>query len=215
MQVQQQTEPEYPRAGTQTAARKGKWRWSIVVLLTLCVLGAELSIDTARAEAQSFCAPAVGQGKTAHVSSIVRAASQPGCYAGTKGHTRKPVFPHRINKPVNRNVFPYGACTWWADQRYYQLHGIFVPWRTQANAWQWVARARQFGWHVSRWPSPGAIVVLQPWVEGAYGLGHVAVVERILRNGHVIASNMSWGRYPWRVAYAQFAPGPGVMFISQ
>ncbi|HXL37555.1 MAG TPA: LysM peptidoglycan-binding domain-containing protein, partial [Ktedonobacteraceae bacterium] len=28
------------------------------------------------------------------------------------------------------NVFPYGQCTWWANQRYFQLHGVFVPWRT-------------------------------------------------------------------------------------
>ena len=121
----------------------------------------------------------------------------------------------RYGPAKSRNVFPYGACTWWADQRYYQLHGIYVPWKTQANAWQWVARAYQFGWRVSTRPSLGAIVVLQPWVEGAYGSGHVAVVERILRNGHVIASNMSWGRAPWSVAYVQFAPGPGVRFISR
>jgi surface antigen len=56
---------------------------------------------------------------------------------------------------------------------------------------------------------------LQPWVEGAYESGHVAIVERILKNGHVITSNMSWGRDPWRVVYVQFALGPGVMFISQ
>lgn len=43
-------------------------------------------------------------------------------------HKRRP--PRKAGK----NVFPYGACTWWADQRYYQLHGIFVPWHTQANA---------------------------------------------------------------------------------
>ncbi len=85
----------------------------------------------------------------------------------------------------------------------------------QANAWQWVARAYQFGWRVSSSPSLGAIVVLQPWVEGAYGLGHVAVVERILKNGHVIASNMSWGGNPLRITDVQFAPGPGVRFVSQ
>src|SRR5947209_17041605 len=111
------------------------------------------------------------------------------------------------------NVFPYGQCTWWANQRYFQLHGVFVPWRTQANAWQWIARAYQFHWRISSRPLPGAIVILQPWVQGASRMGHVAVVERILKNGHVIASNMSWGRSPWRVTYVQFAPGPGVTFI--
>jgi surface antigen len=111
------------------------------------------------------------------------------------------------------NVFPYGSCTWWANQRYFQLHGIFVPWRTQSNAWQWTARAYEFGWHVSSVPVVGAIIVLQPGVEGASWAGHVAVVERILSNGHVIASNMNWGAYPWLVTYVEFAPGPGVTFI--
>jgi surface antigen len=124
-------------------------------------------------------------------------------------HKRRP--PRRPGK----NFFPYGACTWWADQRYYELHGIFVPWHTQANAWQWAARALQYGWHVSREPVLGAIIDLQPWVQGAYGFGHVAVVEKILKNGHVIASNMSWGANPWRVTYVEFAPGPGVTFIYQ
>jgi surface antigen len=113
----------------------------------------------------------------------------------------------------SENVFPYGSCTWWANQRYFQLHGIFVPWRTQADAWQWTARAYQFGWHVSSSPVTGSIINLQPWVQGAYGSGHVAVVERILGNGQVIASNMSWGANPWQVTYVEFAPGPGVTFI--
>ena len=111
------------------------------------------------------------------------------------------------------NVFPYGSCTWWADQRYFQIHGIFVPWRTQSDAWQWTARAYQFGWHVSSSPVRGAIIDLQPGVQGASWAGHVAVVEKILSNGHVIASNMSWGAHPWQVTYVEFAPGPGVTFI--
>jgi len=113
------------------------------------------------------------------------------------------------------NVFPYGQCTWWANQRYFQLHGVFVPWRTQSDAWAWTARAYQFGWHVSSSPTIGSIIDLQPWVQGAYGLGHVAVVEQVLSNGHVIASTMNWGVYPWQVTYVQFTPGPGVTFISR
>lgn len=114
----------------------------------------------------------------------------------------------------NYNTFPYGACTWWANQRYYQLHGIFVPWGNNANAWQWATRAQEYGWHVSLTPQVGAIIDLQPGTQGAYGLGHVAVVERVLKNGHVIASSMSWGGNPWAVTQFQFVPGPGVTFIS-
>lgn len=136
--------------------------------------------------------------------------------AQAQTHTISATSASSASSPVGtRNYFPYGQCTWWADQRYFQLHRVFVPWRTQSNAWQWTARAYQFGWHVSRSPTVGSIIDLQPWVQGAYGLGHVAVVERVLRNGHVIASNMNWGAYPWRVTYVQFAPGPGVTFIHR
>ncbi len=112
------------------------------------------------------------------------------------------------------NFFPYGQCTWWAAQRYHQLTGIYVPWTTQSDAWEWTARANDFHWHVSSTPQVGAIIDLQPWVEGAYGLGHVAVVEKVLGNGHVIASNMNWGVDYWEVVDVEFAPGPGVSFIS-
>ncbi len=119
-----------------------------------------------------------------------------------------------ISTQSSVNDFPYGSCTWWANQRYYQLHGVFVPWRTQSDAWQWTARAYQFGWYVSDVPVVGAVIDLQPGVQGAsFWAGHVAVVERILGNGHVIASNMNWGARPWQITYVEFAPGPGVTFI--
>ena len=54
----------------------------------------------------------------------------------------------------------------------------------------------------------------QPWVQGAYGLGHVAVVEQVLNNGDVIASNMNWGAYYWQVTNVKYTPGPGVTFIT-
>lgn len=113
------------------------------------------------------------------------------------------------------NTFPYGACTWWADQRYYQLHGVFVPWRSNANAWQWVARAHDFDWHVSNTPTVGSIIVLQSGVQGASGLGHVGIVESVLSNGSVIASSMNWGAHPSAVTDTQFHPGPGVSFVTQ
>jgi surface antigen len=113
------------------------------------------------------------------------------------------------------NSFSYGQCTWWADERYHQLHGIYVPWSKKANAWQWTARALDFGWHVSPAPQVGDIIDLQPNIQGASNLGHVAVVERILSNGHVITSNLNWGSNPAKVTEFEFAPGPGVSFIHQ
>ena len=132
-------------------------------------------------------------------------------------------IPGRGHAPVSHgpspvrgsgNYFPYGQCTWWAAQRYYQLHGVYVPWTVNSDAWAWTARAYDFHWRVSSSPSVGAIVDLQPWVQGAYGLGHVAVVERILGNGHVIASNMNWAPYYWQVTNVEFTPSRGVTFIT-
>ncbi len=113
------------------------------------------------------------------------------------------------------NPYPYPACTWWADQRYYQVHGLFVPWTNNAMAWQWNARAAEFGWRVSGWPQVGSILVLQPGIQGAGMYGHVAVVEQVLSNGHVIASSMNWGANPYAVTRAEFTLGGGVAFINQ
>jgi surface antigen len=112
------------------------------------------------------------------------------------------------------NIFPSGQCTWWANQRYHQLHDIFVPWRTNANAFQWVSRALESGWHVSGTPNVGSIMVLQPYVDGAYGLGHVGVVEQILTDDRVVSSSINWGQYPSMVTLSTFVLGPGVSFVS-
>jgi len=144
----------------------------------------------------------------------------PGGAATSGGGSKHTTPAHTKPAPVNpapigySNAFPYPACTWWADQRYYQLHNYFVPWRANAMAWQWSARAHQFHWSVSARPSVGSIVDMQPWVQGAYGSGHVAVVERVLRGGTVVASSMNWGANPYAVVYIQVRPGSGITFIS-
>jgi surface antigen len=56
---------------------------------------------------------------------------------------------------------------------------------------------------------------MQPWVQGAYGAGHVAVVERVLSKGSAIASSMSWGANPYAVVDIQVWPGSGITFIRQ
>ena len=111
------------------------------------------------------------------------------------------------------NRYPYGACTWYADQRYHDLHGAYVPW--SGNAYAWPQGANAYGWRVSSTPSVGSIIALQSGVQGAGGLGHVGIVEQVEGNGTVVASSMNWGANPWTVSRWQFHPGPGVTFISQ
>lgn len=112
------------------------------------------------------------------------------------------------------NNFPYGQCTWWADQRYYQLTGIYVPWTTNSNANLWRLRALQYHWNVSSTPKLGSIMMLSPGVEGAFSDGHVAVVEKLLGNGRVDASQMNWGGQTGVVTHYIFTAAPGVYFIS-
>lgn len=120
-----------------------------------------------------------------------------------------------MGQAVNyRNAYPMGQCTWWAAQRYYQLHDMSVPWMQNANAGEWVGRAKNFGWHVSSVPIVGSILVLHQNVQGAGPVGHVAIVEKVLNNGTVIASSMNWGNYPHVVTNSRFHQGSGVSFID-
>jgi surface antigen len=111
------------------------------------------------------------------------------------------------------NRFAFGECTFWANMRYHALTGYWVPWL--GNADQWAYGASSSGWIVSSKPIVPSIIVLQPYVEGASYLGHVAVVERINSDGSVYTSNFNWyanGGYDI-LSYWTFTPGPGVSFV--
>ena len=112
------------------------------------------------------------------------------------------------------NRFAFGNCTAWANMRYHQLTGYWVPWL--GNAYQWSYGAAASGWVVSSMPKVPSIIVLQPGVQGAGGYGHVAVVERINSDGSVYTSNMNWySNGGWDiVSYVTFTRGPGVSFVS-
>ncbi len=111
------------------------------------------------------------------------------------------------------NRFAFGECTYWANMRYHALTGYWVPWL--GNADQWAYGASSSGWIVSSTPRVPSIIVLQPYVEGASYLGHVAVVEKINADGSVYTSNYNWyanGGYDI-LSYWTFTPGPGVTFV--
>lgn len=152
---------------------------------------------------QTICVPQKGatttavpvQNATAKVQTIAASYTSSRAIAGTA------------------NVFPYGQCTWWAAQRYHQIHKVYVPWRTNSNAWQWNARARQFGWTVSNTPHVGDIMVLQGNVQGAGSIGHVGIVEQVLGNGRFVASSMNWYPDPMSVTRGTFSTGRGVTFV--
>ena len=136
-----------------------------------------------------------------------------------KGTNSNPVQSQPLSSQTPQhntvNVFPYGQCTWWAAQRYHDLHGFYVPWTTNSSAYQWTARAYDFGWHVSDQPSIGAIINFQAGVQYASYSGHVGVVEEILSNGDVVTSNMNVSGYSYgSVVNLTFHAGSGVTFIT-
>lgn len=111
--------------------------------------------------------------------------------------------------------FTYGQCTYWADLRYHQLTGYWVPWGGNANQWAYGA-AQSSGWIVSSTPHVPSIIVLQAGVQGASPYGHVGVVEKINSDGTVYTSSWNWyanGGGWGRLSYWNFKPGPGVSFV--
>lgn len=113
------------------------------------------------------------------------------------------------------NQYPRDQCTWWADERYHELTGLYVPWA--ANAKDWASEAPSYGWVVGTRAVEPSIICLQPGVQLA-GVpdGHVGIVESVLSDGSVSASNLNWGVTPAQRANVQnvtFHPGAGVSFI--
>lgn len=112
------------------------------------------------------------------------------------------------------NHFFQGQCTYWAAYRFHQLHGVWVPWL--GNAWEWLGQAQRYGWKVSAQPAVGAILVLQPDVQGAGAYGHVAIVEAINSNHTIHISQYNWQGGFGQLSYWDFSypDYPNVAFIS-
>jgi surface antigen len=109
--------------------------------------------------------------------------------------------------------FFVGQCTYWANMRYHQLTGYWVPWL--GNAEEWASQARNYHWIVSDRPNlhGHSIIVMQPLVQGAGSYGHVAVVEHVNADGSVYTSNWNWNS-GWRTTtYVTFVPQSGISFI--
>jgi surface antigen len=88
--------------------------------------------------------------------------------------------------------FFYGQCTYWANMRYHQLTGHWIPWL--GNAYQWAYQAPAYGWTLSDSPNPHghSIMVFRPYGLGSGAYGHVAVVEKVNSDGSVLTSSWNW-----------------------
>lgn len=124
--------------------------------------------------------------------------------------------PSPAVQSAQSNTYPKGQCTWWANERYHQLTGYYVPW--SGNAKDWAALASKHLWKVSSTPVYPSIVCLQAGVQGADpAYGHVAVAESANKDGTIHTSDLNWGLSAAaraKVSYVNFKPGAGVSFIT-
>ncbi|SRR5579883_3054112 len=149
--------------------------------------------------------------QAATATAVTRDGYDPGGGQTYAGVYSAPVVTASDSGSLNR--FFYGQCTYWANMRYHQLTGHWVPWL--GNAAQWAYAAPSYGWVVSSRPNPHgpSIIVLQAGVQGAGWYGHVAIVESINADGSVLTSNWNWLGNWANETWVTFYPGPGVSFV--
>ena len=156
----------------------------------------------------------IGGGVIAAQAATATAVTQDGYDPGTgQVFAGLPTPPPAFGGDVGGlNRFFYGQCTYWANMRYHQLTGLWIPWLGNAN--QWYYGAQSTGWVVSATPKLHSIIVLQAGVQGAGGYGHVAIVEQINPDGSVLTSDYNWDGHWAQETSVPFSSGPGVSFVS-
>ncbi len=204
-----------PRAIRPPKGRKWVFSVSAIVLLMTITLGTAFAVSPLQGESGHFPNPIQLVANLVHNSnnnpSLI--AQQATATAIQRQDGFDPVSGGSTPSGGGLNRFAFGQCTYWANMRYHQLTGYWVPWL--GNAYEWAYGAKASGWIVSSKPIVPSIIVLQPGVQGAGYFGHVAVVERINSNGSVYTSNYNWySNGGWDIlSYVTFTPGSGVSFV--
>src|SRR5690625_2269154 len=86
------------------------------------------------------------------------------------------------------NFYPGGECTWYAFERRAELgKAVSGSWGDAKN---WAGNASAQGLTVNNTPSVGAIIQSPAYSNGAYGMGHVGVVESVNGDGSITISEM-------------------------
>lgn len=223
-----------------TGKKSGTWRApqgrravvhiGVAVALLVIVIGAFAAVlptSNGQASALAQLFHSTTDTKSSHVNdtaliaaqaATATAVTQDGYDAGNQVYAGVQSAP-TTNIPAqdqgSLNRFFYGQCTYWANMRYHQLTGHWVPWL--GNAYQWAYQAPAYGWKTSSVPNPNgpSIIVLGPYTQGAGSYGHVAVVETGVTNPYngVSTSNWNWNGNWGVTTYVTFYPGSGVTFI--
>lgn len=100
-------------------------------------------------------------------------------------------------------AYAFSQCTWWAYLRRRQL-GLPVG-SHFGDGGRWADSAAALGYWVDRTPRVGDVMVFAPGQEGASKTyGHVAIVEKVNRDGSVVTSECgaSYGGRPFSRTFA-------------
>lgn len=188
----------------------------IVVLITLLAVvpvgGGRTAFSVLASSMNLSKSDSSNTGLVAQQVATATAVAQDGYDAGASTYNPYlPTAPASYASSGSSIHFAYGQCTYWADYRYHQLTGYYVPWAGSALVWGYNAPA--YGWIVSTKPHYPSIIVLQPGVQYAGPYGHVAVVEQINNDGSVLTSNMNWTGQYGQVSNVTFWPGGSTRFV--
>lgn len=213
------TEPLPPRAHMKRRLLVSGGGVCILVLITVIVLfsATPLGHNVGLNLAAQPTGNTVSFGKGSTLSLVAQATATAVFHQQSDGYDPYSNGTISISDGSGSLNWPVGQCTYWANYRYHELTNYWVSWT--GNAAQWVDGARAAGWNVSNSPHVPSILVLMPNVQGAWGYGHVAVVESVndtVTPEVVHTSNMNWwvGDGGWdKVSYADFTVGSGVYFV--
>ncbi|WP_020006986.1 LysM peptidoglycan-binding domain-containing protein [Salinicoccus albus] len=89
------------------------------------------------------------------------------------------------------NHYWWGECTWYVFERRDEMG------KPVGNDWghadNWDDEARADGYTVNNSPSVGAIMQANAWTNNTWGMGHVAIVEKVNADGSILVSEMNFG----------------------
>jgi surface antigen len=110
---------------------------------------------------------------------------------------------------LGSNIFPWGQCTWGAEEKFHEFTGTYL--NVNGNANEWATSAAAHGWPVLATPQIASVVVFQPYEDGSGSVGHVAWVRGV-NGGQITIEETNYtglGRWDTRVV----TPGSKARFI--
>lgn len=147
-------------------------------------------VEVQEVEAAAAPAPAVQEVQAAEVAPVEEAA--PAVQEVEQPQASTPAAASPVTSASNgSNYYDWGTCAWYVfEQRSQRGLGVGGNW---GNATNWANGAQSAGYSVTNSPSVGAIMQAPAYTNGAYGLGHVAIVESVNADGSILVSEMQFG----------------------